>query len=201
MFYHIEGTVSDILPNLAVVDCGGVGYAINTTANSLSQISLGKTAKFYTFDYIKEDCFDLYGFTTKQEKHSFELLISISGVGPKAAISILSCTTPEMFAMAVMSDDVKVLTAAPGIGKKIAQRVILELKDKISKETDLSTVTFTPAAAAVPAGPSDELTNAIKGLSVLGYGSDEINQALRGQDLTDKSAEDIIKLVLKQMVK
>ena len=103
--------------------------------------------------------------------------------------------------MAVMSDDVKVLTAAPGIGKKIAQRVILELKDKISKETDLSTVTFTPAAAAVPAGSSDELTNAIKGLSVLGYGSDEINQALRGQDLTDKSAEDIIKLVLKQMVK
>ena len=201
MFYHIEGTVSDILPNLAVVDCGGVGYAINTTANSLSQISLGKTAKFYTFDYIKEDCFDLYGFTTKQEKHSFELLISISGVGPKAAISILSCTTPELFAMAVMSDDVKVLTAAPGIGKKIAQRVILELKDKISKETDLSTVTFTPAAAAVPAGSSDELTNAIKGLSVLGYGSDEINQALRGQDLTDKSAEDIIKLVLKQMVK
>ena len=201
MFYHIEGTVSDILPNLAVVDCGGVGYAINTTANSLSQISLGKTAKFYTFDYIKEDCFDLYGFTTKQEKHSFELLISISGVGPKAAISILSCTTPEMFAMAVMSDDVKVLTAAPGIGKKIAQRVILELKDKISKETDLSTVTFTPAAAAVPTGSSDELTNAIKGLSVLGYGSDEINQALRGQDLTDKSAEDIIKLVLKQMVK
>ena len=201
MFYHIEGTVSDILPNLAVVDCGGVGYAINTTANSLSQISLGKTAKFYTFDYIKEDCFDLYGFTTKQEKHSFELLISISGVGPKAAISILSCTTPEMFAMAVMSDDFKVLTAAPGIGKKIAQRVILELKDKISKETDLSTVTFTPAAAAVPAGSSDELTNAIKGLSVLGYGSDEINQALRGQDLTDKSAEDIIKLVLKQMVK
>ena len=201
MFYHIEGTVSDILPNLAVVDCGGVGYAINTTANSLSQISLGKTAKFYTFDYIKEDCFDLYGFTTKQEKHSFELLISISGVGPKAAISILSCTTPEMFAMAVMSDDVKVLTAAPGIGKKIAQRVILELKDKISKETDLSTVTFTPAAAAVPAGSSDELTNAIKGLSVLGYGSDEINQALRGQDLTDMSAEDIIKLVLKQMVK
>ena len=201
MFYHIEGTVSDILPNLAVVDCGGVGYAINTTANSLSQISLGKTAKFYTFDYIKEDCFDLYGFTTKQEKHSFELLISISGVGPKAAISILSCTTPEMFAMAVMSDDVKVLTAAPGIGKKIAQRVILELKDKISKETDLSTVTFTPAAAAVPAGSSDELTNAIKGLTVLGYRSDEINQALRGQDLTDKSAEDIIKLVLKQMVK
>jgi len=201
MFYHIEGTVSDILPNLAVVDCGGVGYAINTTANSLSQISLGKTAKFYTFDYIKEDCFDLYGFITKQEKHSFELLISISGVGPKAAISILSCTTPEMFAMAVMSDDVKVLTAAPGIGKKIAQRVILELKDKISKETDLSTVTFTPAAAAVPAGSSDELTNAIKGLSVLGYGSDEINQALRGQDLTDKNAEDIIKLVLKQMVK
>ena len=133
MFYHIEGTVSEILPNLAVVDCGGVGYAINTTANSLSQVSLGKTAKFYTFDYIKEDCFDLYGFTTKQEKHSFELLISISGVGPKAAISILSCTTPEMFAMAVMSDDVKVLTAAPGIGKKIAQRVILELKDVYKK--------------------------------------------------------------------
>lgn len=200
MFYHIEGTVSEILPNLAVVDCGGVGYAINTTANSLSQISLGKTAKFYTFDYIKEDCFDLYGFTTKQEKHSFELLISISGVGPKAAISILSCTTPEMFAMAVMSDDVKVLTAAPGIGKKIAQRVILELKDKISKETDLSSVTFTPTAATL-AGSSDELNNAIKGLSVLGYGSDEINQALRGQEFTDKSAEDIIKLVLKQMVK
>lgn len=200
MFYHIEGIISEILPNLAVVDCGGLGYAINTSSNSLSQISLGKKAKFYTFDYIKEDCFDLYGFTTKQEKHCFELLISISGVGPKAAISILSSATPEMFAMAVMNDDVKVLTSAPGIGKKIAQRVILELKDKISKETDLGTISYPSADIRTTTG-NDELNTAIKGLSVLGYGSEEITTALKGQKLDDKKAEDIIKLVLKQMIK
>lgn len=200
MFYHIEGIVSEILPNLVVVDCNGIGYAINTTTNSLSQVSLGKKAKLYIYDYVKEDCFDLYGFSTKQEKHSFELLISISGVGPKAAISILSSTTPELFAMAVMNDDVKVLTSAPGIGKKIAQRVILELKDKISKDTELGEITIPTSSSSIESG-NDELNNAIKGLSVLGYGSEEIKSALRGMELEGKKAEEIIKIVLKQMIK
>lgn len=200
MFYHLEGNIVEIMPNLVVLDCNGIGYAINTTANSISQVSVGSKSKFYIFDYIKEDVFDLYGFTTKQEKHSFELLISISGVGPKAAISILSSTTPELFAMAVMNDDVKVLTSAPGIGKKIAQRVILELKDKISKDPSLGEITI-PSVTESVISDSNELNNAIKGLSVLGYGNDEIKTALRGVDLEGKSAEDIIKLVLKQMVK
>ena len=200
MFYHLEGNVAEILPNLVVLDCNGVGYAVNTTANSISHVSAGKKAKFYIFDYIKEDLFELYGFITKQEKHSFELLISISGVGPKAAISILSSTTPELFAMAVMNDDVKVLTSAPGIGKKIAQRVILELKDKISKDPSLGEIAV-PAVNDIQISESSELNNAIKGLSVLGYGNEEIRAALRGADIEGKKAEDIIKIVLKQMVK
>lgn len=200
MFYHLEGNIVEIMPNLVVLDCNGIGYAINTTANSISQVSVGSKSKFYIFDYIKEDLFELYGFITKQEKHSFELLISISGVGPKAAISILSSTTPELFAMAVMNDDVKVLTSAPGIGKKIAQRVILELKDKISTDPTLGEITI-PSVTESVISDSNELNNAIKGLSVLGYGNDEIKAALRGVDLEGKSAEDIIKLVLKQMVK
>ena len=132
MFYYIEGVVSLIDGPVAVVDCGGVGYAVNTTVNSLSRVRIGEKARFYTCTIIREDCFDIYGFATAEEKRCFELLIGVSGVGAKAAQAILSANTPESLSLAIMSGNEKALTAAPGIGKKIAQRVIMELKDKFS---------------------------------------------------------------------
>ena len=135
MFYHIAGTVAELDSYLAVIDCSGVGYALNVSANTLSRLRPGERAKLYVSEIVKEDAFDLYGFYTKAEKRSFELLIGVSGVGPKAALSILSSSTPENLAMAILAGDEKALTVAPGIGKKIAQRVVYELRDKMAKET------------------------------------------------------------------
>ena len=199
MFYHIEGTVTELEPNLVVLDCGGVGYALNATMNTVSYIHMGDKVKLYVAEAIGENNFDLYGFYTKGEKRCFELLVSVSGIGPKAALSILSYSTPETLALAIMNDDVKALTVAPGVGKKIAQRVILELKDKMSKETAGQEIRL-PAAVPVT-GQSDTISDAMTALAVLGYSSAEIAPALKKIDVTGMSAEEIIKAVLKQMVK
>lgn len=199
MFYHIEGTVTELEPNLVVLECGGVGYALNATLNTVSYIHMGDKVKLYVAEAIGENNFDLYGFYTKGEKRCFELLVSVSGIGPKAALSILSYSTPETLALAIMNDDVKALTVAPGVGKKIAQRVILELKDKMSKETAGQEIRL-PAAVPVT-GQSDTMGDAMTALAVLGYSSAEIAPALKKIDGTGMSAEEIIKAVLKQMVK
>lgn len=199
MFYHIEGTVTELEPNLVVLDCSGVGYALNATMNTVSYIHMGDKVKLYVAEAIGENNFDLYGFYTKGEKRCFELLVSVSGIGPKAALSILSYSTPETLALAIMNDDVKALTVAPGVGKKIAQRVILELKDKMSKETAGQEIRL-PAAVPVT-GQSDTISDAMTALAVLGYSSAEIAPALKTIDVTGMSAEEIIKAVLKQMVK
>jgi Holliday junction DNA helicase RuvA len=200
MFHHIEGTVTDIEPYLAIVDCGGVGFEINTTLNTLSHIKAGEKTRFYVIDYIREDCFNLYGFWSKSEKRSFELLIGVSGVGPKAAVSILSAASPETLAIAIISGDEKVLTSAPGIGKKIAQRVILELKDKISKES-LDFVQPVSSVSIAAFGQDQKLSDAAAALAVLGYGVAEINTALRGVDILKLKTEEIIKAALKNMMK
>lgn len=200
MFYHINGIISDLEPNLAVLDCGGIGFEINITMNTAAQLSCGEKAKLYISEAIGESNFDLYGFKTKSEKRCFEMLISVSGIGPKAAMSILSHNTPESLALAIMSDDIKALTVAPGIGKKIAQRVILELKDKISKENSGSIDMKLPAASAAPAQNS-AVNDALIGLSVLGYSSAEISPVIKTLDVESMTAEQIIKAVLKQMVK
>ena len=199
MFYHIEGTVTELEPNLVVLDCGGVGYALNATMNTVSYIHMGDKVKLYVAEAIGENNFDLYGFYTKGEKRCFELLVSVSGIGPKAALSILSYSTPETLALAIMNDDVKALTVAPGVGKKIAQRVILELKDKMSRETAGQEIKL-PAAVPVT-GQYDTMSDAMAALAVLGYSSAEIAPALKKIDVTGMSAEEIIKAVLKQMVK
>ncbi|MDO4815343.1 MAG: Holliday junction branch migration protein RuvA [Bacillota bacterium] len=197
MFYYLNGIVAEIDINLAVIDCGGVGYAVNTTANTLSRIKINEKAKLYICESIREDAFELYGFATLQEKRCFEMLLTVSGIGPKAAQSILSASTPEGLAMAIMNGNEKVITAAPGVGKKIAQRVILELKDKISKEAG-------SAAAEMPAvmTPTDSniRSDAIAALMVLGYSAAEINSVLRGVDVSGLSTEQIVKLVLKNMM-
>lgn len=199
MFYHIEGSVAELEPGLVVLDCGGVGYALNVTLNTVSNIHLGDKVKLYVAESIGENNFDLYGFYTKSEKRCFDMLVSVSGIGPKAALSILSYSTPETLALAVMNEDVKALTVAPGVGKKIAQRVILELKDKMSKDSSLQNIQIT---SAIPmAGQDSTMTDVMAALSVLGYSSAEIAPALKKIESSGMSAEEIIKAVLKQMVK
>lgn len=203
MFYHIEGVVAELGQNLAVLDCGGLGFALNVTINTLSRLKSGEKAKLYITESIGETNFDLFGFYDKGEKRCFEMLIGVSGIGPKAALSILSYNSPESLALAVLNDDVKALTVAPGIGKKIAQRVILELKDKIGKE--MGELSFSTPAASVPAaaaaGENKAVSDALAGLAVLGYSSAELTPVLKTMDLTGMDAQAIIKQVLKQMVR
>lgn len=199
MFYHLEGTVAEIGQNLAVIQCGGIGFAVNVTVNTLAQIHPGEKAKLYISEAIGESNFDLYGFATKSEKRCYEMLVSVSGIGPKAALSILSYNTPESLALSIMNDDAKALTVAPGIGKKIAQRVILELKDKISKETDM--LDMSRPVQSVPVSGDHTVNDALAALTVLGYSSVEIAPVLKTLDVTGMSAEQIIKAVLKQMVR
>lgn len=199
MFYHIDGKVTDIEPALAVIDCGGVGYALNVTLNTVSHIKLGERAKLYISESIGESNFDLYGFYSKEEKRCFEMLTSVSGIGPKAALSILSYNTPDALALAIINSNDKALTVAPGVGKKIAQRVILELKDKIAKEFGGNTGLRLPEIN-VPA-QGGVMNDAMTALAVLGYSNDEISPALRALDTDGMSAEQIIKAVLKQMVR
>ncbi len=199
MFHHIEGIVSEIGPNLAVIDCAGVGFALNTTLHTLSALRVGEKSKLYVSEAVKEDAFDLYGFSTKSERRCFEMLTAVSGIGPKAALSILSANTPEGLALAVASGNEKALTVAPGIGKKIAQRVILELKDKIAKDSGFSGESFSAPAAA--ASDNSAVGDAVAALTVLGYGSNDIAQVLKTTDTNGMSTEQIIKTVLRRMVK
>ena len=132
MFYYLNGTITVLDTGLAVVDCGGVGYACHTTNYTLSKLQVGKQAKLFTYCNIKEDAFDIYGFFTREELNCFERLLGVGGVGPKAALAILSVVTPDQFLLAVMTQDEKTLTMAQGVGKKMAQRILLELKDKLA---------------------------------------------------------------------
>jgi len=201
MFYYLEGTVAEILPGLAVIDCGGVGYACMTTNNTLAALKKGQKGKLYTFLNVGENVFGLYGFATQNELNSFKMLIGVSGVGPKAALAILSSGTPETLAMAIVTEDAKALTAAPGIGKKIAQRIILELKDKMAKETAAGLDFSGGKGAAAPAIFSNKATEAAQALAVLGYTTQEVQMALKGVDVENLPLEEIIRQSLKKMVK
>jgi len=200
MFYHINGTLTELEANLAVIECAGLGFEVNVTMNTAAALKVGERAKLYISEAIGENNFDLYGFKNKAEKRCFELLISISGIGPKAAMSILSHNTPESLALAIMSDDIKALTVAPGIGKKIAQRVILELKDKMGKETTQMDFSASLSTAVSPV-QSSALNDALAGLAVLGYSSIEVSPIIKTIDAENMSAEQIIKAVLKHMIK
>ena len=200
MFYYLDGTVAEILPYLTVIDCGGVGYACKTTNNTLSALKKGQRRKLYTYLNVGESLFELYGFATQSELSSFKQLISVSGVGPKAALAILSSGTPETLAMAIVTGDEKALTAAPGVGKKIAQRIILELKDKRAKEAAGGLDFSGGKGSAAPAVFGNKATEAAQALAVLGYSSQEVSVALKGLDM-DQPLEEIVRQSLKRMAK
>ena len=201
MFYYLNGTVAHIEPFLAVIDCGGVGYACRTTSCTLSALKKGDRGKLFTHLSVKEDGVDLYGFATAEELRLFQQLISVSGVGPKAALSILSSSTPANLALSIITGDEKALTCAPGVGKKIAQRVILELKDKLAKGQAISASGESYGGTGVTVIPENKLSEATAALAVLGYSQGEINLALKGIDLEGLSLEQIIKEALKKMMK
>ena len=201
MLYHVEGTVTDIESNLVVVDCHGVGFALNASLNTIAAVRVGDKSRLFIYESVREDAFDLFGFASKEEKRCFEMLIGISGVGPKAAISILSTNTPTGLALAVLNDDIKALSNAPGIGKKIAQRIILELKDKIAKENSgIDLGSSVPVSPAAPAADNPARQEAIAALAVLGYSMPEINGAMQKISIDGLSTEQIVKAVLRQMM-
>ncbi len=202
MFYYLDGTVAEIAPYLAVIDCGGVGYACKTTNYTLSRLKKGQRGKLYTYLNVGEGIFELYGFATQAELGSFRLLIGVSGVGPKAALAILSTGTPDALAMAIITGDEKTLTAAPGIGKKIAQRIILELKDKLAKGSAATGLDFSGGGNTVNVSAfTSKTTEAAQALAVLGYSSTEVSLALKGVDVENLPLEEIIRQSLKKMVK
>lgn len=200
MFYYLSGTVTHIEPYLAVIDCGGVGYACRTTSYTLSALKKGDKGKLFTHLNVREDAMELYGFATQEELNLFQQLISVSGVGPKAALSILSASTPANLALSIITGDEKALTCAQGIGKKIAQRVILELKDKLAKG-QIAPGGESYGGTGVTVIPENKSSEAAAALAVLGYSQSEIAVALKGIDVDGLALEEIIKQALKRMVK
>ena len=197
MFYYLNGEITILEENLAVVDCGGVGYGCRTSGYTLSKLKIGQRAKLYTYCNIREDAFDIYGFSTREELRCFELLIGVTGVGPKAAQAILSAVSPDRFTLAVMTQDEKALTAAQGVGKKLAQRIILELKDKLGAvPTDTSSDTFVP----VQTTGGSALALAQAALGELGYHQSEIAAALKGIKAENMTTEEIVRHGLRAMV-
>lgn len=175
MYEYISGRLAETHLNYAIIDVSGIGYKIFTTQNSLNHASTGEQTQFYTYLHVREDIFDLYGFATKEERTTFEMLLSISGVGPKAALNVLSTLTPAELAIAIASGDYKAITKVNGIGPKVASRIVLELKDKISKEfASVKLDNFTP----LPAASND----AVSALMALGYSAEQAAKAVEGID-------------------
>ena len=197
MLYYVNGTVTVLEPGMAVIDCGGVGYGCRVTAYTAGQLKLNQQAKLYVTESVREDAFELYGFSSREEQRCYELLTSVNGVGPKAAMAILSSGGPQNFTLAVMTGDEKMLTAAQGIGKKIAQRIILELKDKLGG----STVELDLSAGMGPARPAagSAVSLAQAALQELGYSPAEIAAALKGAD-PNASTEELVRYALRAMV-
>ena len=196
MIYYLSGPVTILEPGLAVVECGGVGYGCRITAFTAGQLKLNQNTRLYITESIREDAHDLYGFSSREEQRCYELLTSVNGVGPKAAMSILA-SGPQNFTLAVMTGDEKMLTAAQGVGKKIAQRIILELKEKIGGASMELDFTAGPVAAAPAQQGNAALANAA--LQELGYSPAEINAALKGVDPT-ATTEEMVRYALRAMV-
>lgn len=196
MIYSLNGRLVHKEAGLAVVECGGVGYACRTTYSTLSQLTVNKDAFLYTYMSVREDAVELFGFATKQELGCFRQLLSVTGVGPKAALAILSDISPEKFAIVVATGDHKAIAKTKGVGPKLSQRIILELKDKISKEQLSSAGADSLADTAAAVGGN--VGEAIAALTVLGYSQTEAVTAVSKLD-SSLPVEELIKQSLKQM--
>ncbi len=199
MFSYLNGKIEEIGAGTVTVDVSGVGFSCNASIQTLSRVEVGSVAKLYTYLNVREDALELFGFYDRDELEMFRLLISISGVGPKVALSILSAVTPSQLVLALTTGDDKPILAANGVGKKLAGRIILELRDKVAKASiNVKDIGVAPIAmASAPAAQSE----AMEALVSLGYGKDEISSALRGADVSEMSTEDIIKLALARLMR
>ena len=199
MIYSVRGKLIHTTTSSAVVECAGVGYNCQTTINTLKQIKIGTEVTLYTYLNVREDAMELFGFATATELETFKTLISVSGVGPKAGLAILSQLSPEQVAMAIATDDVKTITRAPGIGKKIAQRIILELKDKLAKAA-VSDSGFSAVSGEAAAAVSGNVPKAIEALGVLGYTPADVSPVLATLD-SSLPVEQLIAMTLRQMAR
>ncbi len=201
MFYYIKGALAFKEASCAVIEASGVGYRMTvsqTTYNSLPAV--GGNAKLFTHLSVREDGIELFGFATPEELNAFKMLIGVSGVGPKVAVSVLSQFSPERFAVIVASEDAKSLAKANGVGSKTAARIVLELKDKLSV---LGSAVGSPAAAEVASvgESSGEFADAVEALMAIGYTRSEILTALRGVDTSNMSLEEIFKSATKRLIR
>ena len=195
MLYSVRGKLIHTTPSSAVVECGGVGFNCQTTFNTLRTLKPGGEVMLYTYLNVREDAMELFGFAEKTELETFKSLISVSGVGPKAGLAVLSELTPEQVAMAIATDDIKTITRAQGVGKKIAQRIVLELKDKLSKSVSDSGISNAGAGAAAVAGGN--IPKAIEALGVRGYSPSDVAPVLATLD-SSLPVEQLIAQTLKQ---
>lgn len=197
MIYSLNGEVTHVSQNFIVVECGGVGYACRSTSTAVSKAAVGEKIKLYTYLNIREDAAELFGFADESELNCFKMLLSVSGVGPKVAIAILSDIKPQEFALAVVNDDSKTITRAQGVGLKLAQRIILELKDKLKKDSSAF------ASAEIPqinlnAASGNAVSEAMTALMVLGFTNSQAQKALSG--LSDGlSVQELVKEGLKRL--
>lgn len=199
MFYYISGEVAAVDAAMVVIDAGGVGYALNTSYTSARSVRVGDKATFYTYLRVAENIFELYGFARREELDCFKQLLTVSGVGPKAALAILGAVTPEKLALCVISGDEKSLTAAPGVGKKLAQRILLEMKDKMSRDqlehASAGGVVLPAEGGTVGSAAED----ALAALAVLGYPRAVAMAALQGVDTSQMATDEIVRAALKRL--
>ena len=205
MIHYIKGELVATEPSAVIVDTGNIAFKLFVSDNTLAALSskIGSQVKVYTYLAVREDAMDLYGFNSLEEKGTFNMLITVSGVGPKAALAILSVLTPDAFTLAVSSGDVKAISKASGVGPKIAARVVLELKDKLSRElTSVSSTSdyIAPTPIRV-AGDLGKYSDALNALVVLGYTRNEAADALKGIDSKNMQLEDIITAALKNLMR
>lgn len=209
MFYYISGKLAFLDPTFAVVDAGGVGYKLTITQTTYASMPPHRsvqempTVRLYTYMAVREDGIELFGFASEEELSSFKLLITVSGVGPKAAIAILSLLTPSKLALAICTEDRKSISQASGVGPKTAARIILELKDKMKKEGFASDEDMGSADSNLADTPrkSNKLSDAQDALAVLGYSRNEAITALKGIDVENLEVDDIIRLALKKLMR
>lgn len=191
MFAYIKGSLEMKFKNYVVIDVGGLGYKIFMAENAIDNIGeIGNIVKVFTYYRVREDDVSIYGFNTQEQLRMFELLLSVSGVGAKSALGMLSCIEPSEFAIAVISNNVKLLTQIPGIGPKSAQRIILELKDKLKAEQNEEQIEESKAKSAKV---NENVQEAISGLMVLGYSKKDIEKAFEHLAIETLSVEDLIK--------